>query len=108
MLINLADILHELRLKIDGDKLSEDEKKVDITAFFVDKEELTSQLSSLKHLLAEVEEALKMEIDRNKEMHANSTEVVKSKDQRIMELERNLIGLKQGQAKHITCKAGGA
>jgi len=108
MLINLADILHELRLKIDGDKLSEDEKQVDITALFVNKEELTSQVGSLKHLLAEVKEALKTEISKNKEMHANGTELVKARDHRILELERNLICLKQEQRKHKTRKVGGA
>jgi hypothetical protein len=108
MLVSLADNLHELRLKIDGDRLSEDERNVDITALFVDKEELTSQVGSLKHLLAEVKEALKTEISMNKEKHAHGTELVKVRDRRIMELEKTLFCLKQQQRKHKTRKLGGA
>lgn len=62
----------------------------------------------IKHLLAEVKEALKTEISKNKEMHANGTELVKARGQRIMELERNLICLKQERRKHKTRKVGGA
>jgi hypothetical protein len=83
--------------QMEDDRLSEDERKVDITALFVDKEELTCQVVSLKHLLAEMKKALKMEISTNK-----------VRDRRIMVLESNLICLKQEQHKHKTRKVGGA
>lgn len=102
MLINLVDLLHSLRLKLDDDKLFDDEKKVDIIALFVDKEALTSQIDSLKQLLIEMQEALKAEVSRNKKMQAKGTEMVKIRDQRIMKLKRNIIRLKQEQRKHKT------
>ena len=104
ILINLADILHKLRLKIDGDKLSENKKKVDITALFVDKKKLTSQIGSLKHLLAEIKNALRTKIDRNKKIYTNNIKLVKTRNQTIMDLKRNLICLKQRQRKYKTHK----
>jgi Fe2+ transport system protein B len=108
MLINLVDILHELRLKIDGDKLSENEKQVNIITLFVNKKEFTDQISSLKHLLIKVKKALKTKISKNKKMHANDTELMKTKNHRILKLKRNLICLKQKQRKHKTRKVDDA
>jgi len=51
--------------QLEDDRLSEDERKVDITALVVNQEELTCQVVNLKHLLAEMKEALKTEISTN-------------------------------------------
>jgi len=108
MLINFADILHELRLKIDDDKFSENEKQVNVIALFVNKKKLTDQIDSLKYLLVEIKKALKTEISKNKKIYANSTELIKTRDYRILKLKKNLICLKQKQRKHKTRKVGGA
>jgi len=72
--------------QLEDDRLSEDKRKVEITAFFMDQEELACQVVSLKHSLAEMEEALKTE---------RSTNIVR--DRRIMVLESIFICLKQEQ-----------
>lgn len=48
MLVSLADNLDGFNM--DGDELSEDERRVDITALFVDKEVLTVRIRRCTHM----------------------------------------------------------
>lgn len=54
MLINLVDLFHSFRLKLNDDKLFDDEKKVNIIALFVNKKAFISQIDNLKQLLIEM------------------------------------------------------
>ena len=84
----LTEIIHGLRNHLDGHKLSQDERAIDVACILLEKERYQSQVGDLKHHLVDFQTVTEAKIRTLTEELAICSQSVRSKDEQIAELER--------------------
>ena len=84
----LTDIIQGLRNHLDGNNLSGEEQAIDVVGVFLEKERLQSQVQDLKHSLADFQATTEAATRRLASQLTACQGAMRSKDERISELER--------------------
>ena len=91
----LTEIIQGLRNHLDSKKLSAEEQTIDVAGVFLEKERLQSQVQDLKHSLADFQATTEAATRRLASQLTVCQSAVRSKDERILELERFCAQTKQ-------------
>ncbi len=91
----LTEIIQGLRNHLDGHKLSQEERVIDVAGVLLENELLKSQVQDLKYSLADLQTTTEAVTRRLVSQLACSQDTVCSKDQRIAELERAFAQMRQ-------------
>lgn len=83
----LTDIIQGLRNHLDGNKLSEEERAIDVAGVFLEKERLHSQVQDLKHSLADFQTTTEAATRSLASQLRACEDAARLKDERILELE---------------------
>jgi len=94
----LADVIQSLRDFIDGPRLSDDERAVDVKAIILEKETLRIEVGTLRNFLIEANTKVATTTVQTANLHSEIADYhaqLRTKDQKIAELERYLSGTRE-------------
>lgn len=91
----LTEIIYGLRNHLDGYKLSQDERAIDVVSVLLEKEHFQGQVQDLEHFLVEYQIITEAAARRLATQLVICRDVVRSKDEKIAELERACAWMKQ-------------
>ena len=97
----LTEIIHGLRNHLDGHKLSQDERAIDVAGVLLEKERFQSQIWNLEHFLADHQTITEAATRRLAKQLITCKDVVRSKDEKIVELERACARMKQDMRRPL-------